>query len=225
MAALDDSLLKPPIEAATRAEIVGHLWPTENSTPLQLDDFDWSAYFHYYFEQCKQALRQRGRYAAARTHRDLVEVARYLEQAMPKDEIKQALRTKLPTAKSGSEDKSLEGSVMLGARIFLMMDIGVFQQAYCGRPPLVWVDGDLQTFLREYFAQPPVLGHENVKFEKVFKARNLEKIAGIRIEWTSNIADHLRMMQDDDKAVAIFHHASFLRWQNTYVSTSFLFCC
>ena len=53
------------------------------------------------------------------------------------------------------------------------------------------------------------LGSENVKLEKIFNAGNLGRIAGIEIEWTNNLADHLRVV-DEDKKVAIFYHASFL---------------
>ncbi|KAF8854411.1 hypothetical protein BDZ45DRAFT_597067 [Acephala macrosclerotiorum] len=51
---------------------------------------------------------------------------------------------------------------------------------------------------------------EQVKLEKIFNARNLEQIGGIKIRWTSNLADHLRM-RDDDTAVELFHYVSFLR--------------
>jgi hypothetical protein len=56
---------------------------------------------------------------------------------------------------------------------------------------------------------------ESVKLEKIFNARNLEHIAGIKVRWTSNLADHLRM-RDDDTAVELFHYASFLRFHQTW---------
>ncbi|KAF2178669.1 hypothetical protein K469DRAFT_731671 [Zopfia rhizophila CBS 207.26] len=48
----------------------------------------------------------------------------------------------------------------------------------------------------------------------MFTASNLERIAGIQIKLTDNLADHLRMIDKEDKFVAIFHHASFLKRQN-----------
>jgi len=51
-----------------------------------------------------------------------------------------------------------------------------------------------------------------VKLEKIFNARNLGRIAGIEIEWTKNLADHLRLI-DEDRKVAIFHHATYLECQ------------
>jgi hypothetical protein len=54
--------------------------------------------------------------------------------------------------------------------------------------------------------------HDSIKLEKSFNALNVQRIGGIKIWWTNNLADHLRMM-DDDKAVFVFHHASFLEHQ------------
>jgi hypothetical protein len=59
---------------------------------------------------------------------------------------------------------------------------------------------------------PPACTHHHIKLEKQFNALNLQRIAGIRISWTDNLADHLRMM-DGDKTVAVFYHASFLEYQ------------
>jgi hypothetical protein len=52
-----------------------------------------------------------------------------------------------------------------------------------------------------------------VKLEKLFNARSLERIGGISIDWTNNLADHLRVKDDrnDKIKVAIFHYASFLK--------------
>jgi len=60
---------------------------------------------------------------------------------------------------------------------------------------------------------------DHVKLEKIFNAMNLEHIAGIEVRWTSNLADHLRM-RDDDKAVEIFHYATFLRLHQSRLSLS-----
>jgi hypothetical protein len=76
----------------------------------------------------------------------------------------------------------------------------------------MWTSDPLEEFIHAYFNAPRALGQETVKLEKIFNARNLGRIAGIEIEWTNNLADHLRLT-DGDKKVAIFHHASFLECQ------------
>ncbi|OCL07582.1 hypothetical protein AOQ84DRAFT_408652, partial [Glonium stellatum] len=75
-----------------------------------------------------------------------------------------------------------------------------------------WTDGLLKDSVIEHFSRAPVL-KDRVKLEKVFNALNLHRIAGIEIHWTNNLADHLRMMEDDRK-VALFHYESFLHIQN-----------
>ena len=67
--------------------------------------------------------------------------------------------------------------------------------------------------MKNYFHAPRLLDNEHVKLEKIFSALNLGRIAGIEIQFTNNLADHLRLMGEDDKKVWIFHNASFLRVQ------------
>jgi hypothetical protein len=55
----------------------------------------------------------------------------------------------------------------------------------------------------------------NTRFEAVFSAFHMEDKADMKICWTNNLDDHLRVVNDDDKMVPIFHHASFLKYQIT----------
>lgn len=208
---MDGSLQKRPIDAATRSQIINELWPRKPSVQLQADELDWEAYFTYYSEQCRLLRR-----ATATTHNDVVDITRKLVQLSDKAAVKQALKSchQTPRVKEDQEqDPLMENSLLLGARLFVMMDIGTPQFAFSGRPRLEWNDGSLQSFVHGYFNEPPAMSHENVKLEPIFTAANLERVAGIQVEWTSNLADHLRMTEEENtKTVAIFHHASFLRW-------------
>ena len=79
-----------------------------------------------------------------------------------------------------------------------------------GETKLDWKDGTIKDLVNsEIVCQSDM--NEGVKLEKIFNARNPERIAGIKIRWTSNLADHLRM-REEDTAVEIFHYASFLRF-------------
>ncbi|KAH8586936.1 hypothetical protein B0O99DRAFT_527766 [Bisporella sp. PMI_857] len=81
--------------------------------------------------------------------------------------------------------------------------------ALSGETKLSWNDGTIRDLIRtEFVAQNSM--KEPVKLERIFNATNLEQIAGIKVRWTSNFADHLRM-RDDDKVVEIFHYATFLK--------------
>ncbi|KAL8840478.1 MAG: hypothetical protein Q9176_003804 [Flavoplaca citrina] len=56
---------------------------------------------------------------------------------------------------------------------------------------------------------PPPSFLDMVKLPQSFTASNLEKIGGIRVIWTNNLADHL-LLRDDDTKVMLFHHVSAL---------------
>jgi hypothetical protein len=105
-----------------------------------------------------------------------------------------------------------ENSINLVARLVLMTRFGDLSHECSGGKHVEWRYGSLLEFVHDYFSCPPALGHERIKFEKSFNALNLQRIAGIEIWWTDNLADHLRMM-DDDRAIAVFRHASFLEYQ------------
>jgi hypothetical protein len=78
-----------------------------------------------------------------------------------------------------------------------------------GETKLNWSDGTIKDLVNKEFV-PQNRMKESVKLEKIFNAMNLEQIAGVDIRWTSNLADHLRM-RDDDNAVEMFHYATFLK--------------
>jgi hypothetical protein len=93
-----------------------------------------------------------------------------------------------------------------------MIDFGSLQYGFSGRKQLVWGRSSLKEFIHDHFSIPPTLGHGHIKLEKMFTARNLGQIAGIEIVWTNNLADHLRIINKDEK-LYIFYHASFLEYQ------------
>ena len=105
-----------------------------------------------------------------------------------------------------------ENSINLVARLMLMVRIGKVPHECSKGGYLNWEEGDLREFVYNCFAPPVTRGHDRIKLEKSFNALNLQRIGGIKIWWTENLADHLRMV-DDDKGIFIFHHASFLEHQ------------
>ncbi|KAI0429288.1 hypothetical protein F5Y09DRAFT_262673 [Xylaria sp. FL1042] len=91
-----------------------------------------------------------------------------------------------------------------------------------GEPPLGidgpntirWDTGTLRDFTETYFGPGAGvrLQPDKPQIGKIFTALNLRKIGGMRIEWTRNLADHLRLV-DDDKTVSIFDCVAFLKFQ------------
>ncbi len=213
---LDHSVQLLPININAKCEILNQLWDLnvspekyyENDLQLQYD-----IYFAYYSEQCSIALYDGGRHVLVRTHRDVVDIAQRLKGSKERGTIKGFLRSKLDTPKPANENEILDGSIDLVSRLLLMIEIGSLQYGFTGRRQLAWTSGSLRDFVHAYFNGPQALGRETVKLEKIFNARDLGRIAGMKIAWTTNLAGHLRLTDDDEKTVAIFHQASFLECQ------------
>jgi hypothetical protein len=209
-----DSSLKDHLSLALRPVAVDRLWGRqpfqftfpEGNTSLEAY-FD--LYFKYYSEQCDLiGSHANGKYLSVETHGDIIDVAQLLRQPLTREEVRKHMSDSL---KSAEKDKH-ESSIDLVARLLLMIRIGHVPHECLGRRHVAWEHGDLREFIHKYFDPTPARGHERIKLEKSFNAINVQIIAGINIWWTDNLADHLRMV-DDDKAVFIFHHASFLEHQ------------
>ncbi|KAK3318179.1 hypothetical protein B0H66DRAFT_575154 [Apodospora peruviana] len=77
----------------------------------------------------------------------------------------------------------------------------------------LWRSVELGDFLLQPLATTLIV--DNAKLGRLFTASNLNRIGGINIRWTTNLADHLRLT-DNDHAVFTFQGASFLQFQNGY---------
>ncbi|KAH8900528.1 hypothetical protein GQ53DRAFT_675266, partial [Thozetella sp. PMI_491] len=106
-----------------------------------------------------------------------------------------------------------DASIHLCASLLALVDIGYHEFRASGRLPVEWIDGSLRQFLAGHFAPQEELKADKSRMEKLFTGRNLSRISGIKIKWTSNLFNHL-LLADDDKSVFIFHHANFLELQS-----------
>ncbi|KAF2176242.1 hypothetical protein K469DRAFT_723301 [Zopfia rhizophila CBS 207.26] len=82
-----------------------------------------------------------------------------------------------------------------------------------GLTSIHWKENSLKATLAEYFNPQQALSVDNSRLGKLFTARNLSRISGIKIIWTTNLADHLRLI-GDDQSVFIFHCTSFAQFQD-----------
>ncbi|PQE16259.1 fad-type 2 protein [Rutstroemia sp. NJR-2017a WRK4] len=206
-----------PISVDTKCEILKNLWNLD-LIPSQFYDshFDYEIYFAYYTDQCSLALHDGGRHILLRTHRDVVDIASHIKCSLSREDIVQILHSKFPTTLPSSKDMLANASVDLAARLLLMMDFGCPQYGFTHQTQITWATKSLNEAVKEYFSTSsgPNRGssQDSMRLERVFSARNLERIAGIQIEWTTNLADHLRLTDEEDK-ISIFHYASFLECQ------------
>ncbi|KAF4947997.1 hypothetical protein FGADI_9992 [Fusarium gaditjirri] len=205
---LDQTHIRTALSGRAKQAIAAALW----DTPRSEVESDLKFYFKYYIKQCELiALHEGGSHTPLVTHADIMAIVQLLTSSRTREEIHQHL---LLSCRLPDSDACCSHSIDLAARILLMVEFGNLPFAYSGSRQIEWVTGSLKQWVTERFESKPVLGHSKVKLDKIFNANNLGKIAGIEVIWTTNLADHLRLMKDD-QAVAVFHHASFLKRQQS----------
>lgn len=206
---MDTSLRNTTVPGGTRDTIIQTLWP-RTVGQLKAYELDWNAYFAYYSHQCR-TLND----VSLKTHQDFLGAALELKTNPNKADLKQALESKAILAHTPVDDDVLENTVILATSLYLMVEVGIPKMSYDGGRALFrWDTSDLKTALHDHYSQPAKLDHLGVRFEPLFKACNFEKVAGIKIDWTSNLIDHLRINEDEETgaiSVAIFSHVSFLQ--------------
>ena len=174
-----------------------------------------SAWFRDWFEeQCPAATNQ----VSAKTYQDLLQILTCIQSNCQSistsrleliNQICAKFSSSNPLLASDPKDAKLNASLTLAARLWLSISIDSLPHFFTPGYVIRWEsDQCLPDAVGKEFSPKPQTT-ETVKLPKVFTAANLEKIAGIQVQWTSNLADHLTL-KDDDKKVMFFHQASFL---------------
>lgn len=198
----------------TQAEILRHLWPNTQTAFSQPGSSDWNAYFAYYTEECKAALVGEGEFVAARTHQDLLNIARLVQNGLSENEVKQEICQTLTQQQRSPEDENrmLDGSIRLAARLSIMVNIGPLPSEILATIFLPWTHGSLQDAVHNYFNDVPEADPSSdldiIRMD--LTARNVDNNSGIEIIPTDNLLDHLRLIQGDKK-LCVFHHVAFLK--------------
>ncbi len=203
---LDWKLYRMPLPPATRRAIFNQMWNLKPES--HFPEGEHSAYFRYYEAQCNGLTRPMGRALLREQNQEyLLNIIGHLQNS---DTEYQSL-VDLLLREYPQLDRSLVcPSVFIAARLWSMLNIGVEEQALTpGQNPVDWKEGKLKQCVQQCFECDSEVPNV-VKLSKNFNAMSLEQIGNIQIVWTSNLADHLSM-RDDDTKVIIFHHASFLR--------------
>ena len=175
-------------------------------------EIDYNAYFDYYHRQWEYFSQQGS--VCFTEFDDIRETIRQLKNGASREDVVLELDKHQKTESQTHTNEVLQTSINFAARILVMVKLGRLQHEVPQRRTLDWESGSLREFLRHRFPSTPQIGCENVRLTKTFDAWSLENVGGIRIQFTDNLADHLRLV-DDDEVVLIFHHASFLEHQNT----------
>lgn len=150
-------------------------------------------------------------------------ITELLENDVTKEDATQEIRRMLAaaTAQKKSVDNVPEsgcGELMTYvARTLLMVKVGsLVSEPNNPRKYVTWNSGVLRDCIATYFNEDPKISIDGFRLPKTFDAWRIERLAGIRISFTDNLADHLRLEEEDDEGdseVLIFHHAAFLKSQ------------
>ncbi|KAJ4258935.1 hypothetical protein NW762_008022 [Fusarium torreyae] len=169
-----------------------------------------SAYSEYYERQWGLTVAHcDGKFVALRTPESVNQLVLKLQADKSRTEL-------LSLVKRMSEENPLEeayeNSLNLAFRLLLMLKIGEIKYQFHARRCLDWSEGSPRDFVNKHFGEQPLLNFDHVKLPKAFNGWSLEKVGGIKISFESNLADHLRLVEDDSK-VLVFPFASFLESQ------------
>ena len=98
----------------------------------------------------------------------------------------------------------------LAVDVWSMLSIAKFPGDISYDEPIPWENNvTLTDLVHKCFPLVPE-SEDMVKLPQAFTAAHLEKIGGIQVIWTSNLADHLLLKEDDTKLM-LFHQVSILR--------------
>ncbi|KAK4234178.1 hypothetical protein C8A03DRAFT_38060 [Achaetomium macrosporum] len=213
---MDDSLQKYPISKSLRTWLLQELWK-ECGAPGTAGSRDMSSYFDYYSARCQRFSHEGGIHICVDSHGGIIDIARQIVTDATKDEVCSALARQ--TGNGGNRPNwTIDTTVELCGGLLVMAELGLQNTE---GDPLSWHrDQTLRQAVARHFQPEKQLQPDNPRLGKLFTARNLIYIGGMKIAWTSNIVDHLRL-SEDTQTVFVFYHAEFLRYQNCFPTPLF----
>ncbi|KAI1326202.1 hypothetical protein F5Y16DRAFT_235353 [Xylariaceae sp. FL0255] len=153
-------------------------------------------------------LRDGGRHVHISTHADVLRIVSSIHQGRDWTSLHADI------SQDAASAKTAEISLNLCCRLILMMNIGEPPQGIEGPRTIRWDQGTLREFTEGHFGAGSGnrLQPDRAQIGKIFTALNPKKIGGMCILWTPDLAEHLRLM-DDDKTICLFSCPAFLRFQ------------
>ncbi|GFF31107.1 hypothetical protein IFM58399_02777 [Aspergillus lentulus] len=210
MASIDDSIFSDPPAATTKHLIAERLWGPQPivqqfSNGVRSYEIELDAYFRFYIASCARTLHYSGGHMSVQTHRQLMDIAQQLRSGCSRDTIRNSIS---PPDSLYQADATID----LAAQLLLMLNFRSPPYAISGTEKVLWAEGALESSIQQHFSPEQALIDTAVTLDAEFTGYNIEKVAGIEIFWTDNLADHLRLIEGETK-VAIFHHVTFLECQ------------
>lgn len=199
---LNGRISHTPISLPLRKSILSTLTSTILTESEWNSCYGFDSYFTDWFEdQCQAAAA----HVSVDTHQQILDIVNQLRN--PSLE-RQSIVSHIFRHQDATSNDKVQASIDLATRLWLLTAVGVLPQSITAGNTIRWSSGRLQENLQPLMIPArPACGQ--VRLPRIFTAVNLETIAGLRIKWTSNLADHL-CLKEDDTAVCIFHQISFL---------------
>ena len=183
---------------------------------MQATNNVFESFFTRYALLCKLAANK-DREVENVTHRHLVDIIALLKDTKaynsPSQGTREAIIRTVMRDPVVAHSKNLAGTLVdLAAGLWLMLSISKYPGDISYDEPIIWEDEEAlvplglvdKTFFNQYNST------DLVKLPQSFTAAHLEQIAGIKVIWTSNLADHL-LLKDDDTKLMLFHQISILQ--------------
>ena len=202
LASIDSRLSLTPISKPLRRRIINEIFGI-SLTEQQFNSANgFDTYFcDWYEEQCEIAAG----HVSVTTHREILDL---IVQLRSTSLTREELLNMLSESSASTDEKLLNASIDLAARLLLLLSVGSVQQSFTPGSTIAWEKNRLHETIHGAL-RPQVHLKECVKLPRTFTAANLERVAGMKVKWTNNLADHLSLTDDDHK-VMLFHQASFL---------------
>jgi hypothetical protein len=203
--------LHVPVTSRIRAQIVRRPWLESLPHVSTKDSLDRSAYFDFYTREFDTALVDEGQRLYARSHEDMLRIAQLLVSEIVKEEIILEMKRRLTKGRSlEADDRMLNGTINLAIRLLAIVNAGPLHNEISPHRSIAWKDNSLIKTVHIHFYNYVDSNDVDVMLRTDFTARNISRDANIRIMWTDNLVDHLRLTENHTK-LRIFHHATFLR--------------
>lgn len=218
--ALQCYLLSQPLQAPSlRYRFLLNVFALEphelHVSTVQTTDNAYESFFTRYTYLCKLAAIK-DRQVEKVTHWDLLDIITLLRNHdSTREEVTTTVMQNPATPRSENFARTL---VDLAAGLWLMLSISNYPGDISYDEPIVW--GDYERLAEEPHESDKGLinrsfshhynSNDVVKLPQAFTAAHLEQIGGIKVIWTSNLADHL-LLKDDDTKLMLFHQISILQ--------------
>lgn len=209
------------LDIATQTEVLRSYFGTKYQRPSRY----FSSFIAYYAEEPRklQTGLTRSDWPIPNldetTHGDILGITTTLREN--RDQKRQVVRQILKLDQTYHNERSIDHLCDLSIRMWLMInvldaDIDLVDDEAPRKP---WLEyQSLDDLIKSLFPQSRIdLNLKESRLDPYFTATNLEKICGLRLEWTQCLANHLRLDRRK-KVLWVFPHKEFLQGHLDYES-------